>query len=138
MSNIQEPANNITFPFHFLCYPRTTNCGIFSTPDPHPIPLHHYHHRPQPHPPYSAHFGEVKHRLVAVVDTLGQQLGELLVVEDLERAAGRNLAHGGGVEAMVVVAVPGLDEDCRVREAFRVDLAAHVVKMDACRGSNWG
>ena len=34
-----------------------------------------------------------------------------LVVEYLEAAAGRNLADGGGVEAVVVVAVARLDED---------------------------
>lgn len=61
--------------------------------------------------PYGAHFGEVKDCLVAVVHTLGQQLGELLVVEDLEGAAWRDLAHSGGVEAVVVVTVPRLYKD---------------------------
>ena len=54
-----------------------------------------------------------------------------LVVEYLEAAAGRDFADGGGVEAVVVVAVPRLHEDCRVREALGVHLPAHVVEVDA-------
>ena len=69
-----------------------------------------------------------------MVDRLGQQLGELLVVEDLEAAAAGDLAHSGGVEAVVVVAVAALDEDAAVAEALGVNLPSHVVQMDACRG----
>ena len=45
-----------------------------------------------------------------------------LVVEYLEAAAGRDLADCGGVEAVVVVAVPGLDEHGGVGEALGVHL----------------
>jgi len=77
-----------------------------------------------------AHLGELVHGLEPVVDGLGQQRGELLVVEDLQAAAGRDLADGGRVEAVVVVAVPGLDKDGRVGETLGVHLASDVVKMD--------
>lgn len=66
-----------------------------------------------------------------MVHTLGQQLCKLLVVEDLEWAARWNLAHGGGVEAMVVVTVTRLDEDGRVREALCIHLSAHIVEVDS-------
>ena len=46
-----------------------------------------------------------------MVDGLGEQGGKLLVVEDLEAAARGDLADRGWVKAVVVVAVPGLDED---------------------------
>lgn len=46
-----------------------------------------------------------------MVDTLREELSELLVVEDLEGAAWRDLAHCGGMEAVVVVAVARLHKD---------------------------
>lgn len=76
-----------------------------------------------------AHLGELVDDLEAVVDGLGEQLGEQLVVEDLEAAAARDLAHGGGVEAMLEVAVAALDEDAAVAQALGVHLAAHVVQV---------
>lgn len=76
-----------------------------------------------------AHLGELVDDLEAVVDGLGEQLGEQLVVEDLEAAAARDLAHGGGVEAVLEVAVAALDEDAAVAQALGVHLAAHVVQV---------
>lgn len=81
----------------------------------------------------SAHLGELVDGLEAVVDGLGEQLGELLVVEDLEAAAARDLAHGGGVEAVVVVAVAALHEDAAVAQALGVHLASYVVQVNACQ-----
>ena len=49
--------------------------------------------------PDGAHLGQLVHRLEAVVDGLGEQGGELLVVEDLQAAARRDLAHCGWVKA---------------------------------------
>lgn len=68
-----------------------------------------------------------------MVDGLSQQLGELLVVEDLEATAAGDLADGGGVEAVVVVAVSTLDEDAGVAQALGIDLSPHVVQMHAYR-----
>ena len=56
--------------------------------------------------PDGAHLGQLVHSLEAVVDGLSEQSGELLVIENFQTAAGRNLADGGGVEAVVVVTVP--------------------------------
>lgn len=64
-----------------------------------------------------------------MVDGLGQELGEQLVVKYLEAAAAGNLADGGGMEAMLEVAVAALDEDAAVAEAFRVHLTAHIIQV---------
>ena len=64
--------------------------------------------------PDGAHLGELVDRLVAVVDVLPEEVGELLEAEDLERAVGRDLADGRGQEAVDVVAVARLHEDRRV------------------------
>ena len=64
--------------------------------------------------PYSTHLGEVKDSLVAMINTLRQEMCKFSVVEYLEGTAGWNLADSGWVEAVVVVAVTGLDEDCGV------------------------
>lgn len=78
-----------------------------------------------------AHLGQLVHGLEPVVDGLGQQSGELLVVEDLETATGWYFTHGCWMEAVVVVTVPGLDKDGRVRETFGVDLTSNIVKMNS-------
>ena len=64
--------------------------------------------------PDGAHLGELVDRLVAVVDVLPEEVGELLEAKDLERAVGRDLADGRGQEAVDVVAVARLHEDRRV------------------------
>ena len=64
-----------------------------------------------------------------MVDGLGQELGEQLVVEDLQAAAAGDLAHGGGVEAVLEVAIAALDEDAAVAQALGVHLATHVVQV---------
>ena len=48
--------------------------------------------------PDGAHLGQLVHCLEPVVDGLGEECGELLVVEDLEAAAGGDLADSGRVE----------------------------------------
>lgn len=79
--------------------------------------------------PDSAHLGQLVHRLEAVVHALGQQLRELPVVEDLQRAAGRNLAHGRRMEAVMVIAVTTLHEYRSVRQTFRVHFPPYVIQM---------
>lgn len=64
-----------------------------------------------------------------MVDRLGKQLCKLLVVKDLEATAAWDLAHGGGVEAVVVVAVAALHEDAAVAQALGVHLASYVVQV---------
>lgn len=76
-----------------------------------------------------AHFGELVDDLEAVVDRLGEKLSEQLVVEDLEAAAAGDLAHGGGVEAMLEVTVTALHEDAAVTQTLCINLPSHVVQM---------
>lgn len=56
--------------------------------------------------PNRAHLSQLVHDFKAVVHGLGEQLGEELVVEDLETAAAGDLADRGGVKPMLIVAVP--------------------------------
>ena len=80
-----------------------------------------------------AHLGQLVDSLKPVVDGLGQQLSKLLVVKDLEAAAAGDLTDGGGVEAMVVVTVPTLDEDAAVTQTFSIHFTTHIVQVDS-----WG
>lgn len=81
--------------------------------------------------PNRAHFSEFIHGLEAVINALRQQLGELGVVEYPQRTACGDLADGRRVKAVVVVAVPGLDEYRGIRQAFGVHLPVHVVQVDS-------
>lgn len=76
-----------------------------------------------------AHLGELVDDLKAVVDGLGEELSEELVVEDFEAAAAGDLADGGGVEAVLEVAVATLDKYAAVAKTLGVDLTAHVVQV---------
>ena len=77
-----------------------------------------------------AHLGQVVHSFKAMVDRLTEQGSKLLVVEDLEGAAWRDLAHRGGVETMMVVAVATLNKDAAVAETLCKDLSPNVVQVD--------
>lgn len=63
---------------------------------------------------------------------LSQQLGELLVVENLQAAAAGNLAHSCGMEAVVVITVTTLDEDTAVTQTFGIHLPTNIIQMDTC------
>lgn len=65
------------------------------------------------------------------MDGLSEQLGKQLVVEDLEATAAGDLADGGRVEAVLVVAVPALHKDAAVTHTLCVDLSPDVVEMHA-------
>lgn len=64
-----------------------------------------------------------------MIDALRQQLRELLIVEYLERAAGRYFADGARMKTMMMIAVSRLHEDRRVGQTFSVNLATHVIQM---------
>ena len=81
--------------------------------------------------PDGAHLGQLVHSLKAVVDGLCEEGGKLLIIENFQAAARRNFADGGGVEAVMVVAVPGLDKYCGVTETLGVHLAPHIVEVDS-------
>jgi len=89
-----------------------------------PPPLHKAH-------PDRTHFGQLVHCLESMVDRLCEKSGKLLVVENLETAARRNLAHRGRMESMVVVTVSRLHKYCRITEALCIDLAPNVVQVNS-------
>jgi len=78
---------------------------------------------------YRAHLGQFKHCLVAAGDGLRQQLGKVLIVEDTQTAAWRDLADGGRMKAVVLVAVSTLNENTRIAQALGEHLTANVVQM---------
>ena len=77
-----------------------------------------------------AHLGELVHGLEALVHRMRQQLSKLLVVEDLEAATGRDLADGGCVKAVRVVALSALDKDGVVAQTLCKDFSPDVEEMD--------
>lgn len=76
-----------------------------------------------------AHLGELIDDLEAVVNGLGQELSKQLVVEDLEAAAAGDLAHCGGMEAVLEITVSALDKDAAVTQTLCVHFATHIVQM---------
>lgn len=66
-----------------------------------------------------------------MVNRLGQELSEQLVVKDLEAAAAGDLTNGGGVEAVLEVAVAALNEDAAVAQALSIHLATNIVQMQS-------
>lgn len=81
--------------------------------------------------PDGAHLGQLVDDFKSVVHRLGEQLSEQLVVEDLEAAAAGDLADGGWVEAVLIVAVPALHEDAAVTHTLGIDLSPDVVQVHA-------
>lgn len=64
-----------------------------------------------------------------MIDGLGEKLSKQLVVEDLQAAAAGDLADGGGVEAMLEVAVAALHKDAAVAQTLCINLPTHIVQM---------
>lgn len=62
-----------------------------------------------------------------MVDRLGQKLGKLLIVENLETTSAGDLADSGGVETMVVITVTTLNKNAGVTKALCVHLTSHVI-----------
>lgn len=83
--------------------------------------------------PDGAHLSELVHHLKTVVDWLWQQLGEQLVVEDLEAAATGDFAHSGGMEAMLVITVATLYENAAVTQALCVHLTPYIIQVHTCK-----
>ena len=77
-----------------------------------------------------AHLGEFVHGLESLVHRVCQQVGKLLVVEYLQAALGRDLADGGRMERVRVVALSTLNKDGVVAETLGKDLSAHVEDVD--------
>jgi len=81
---------------------------------------------------YRTHLGELKRGLVSLRDGLGEQVSKVLIVEDTQAAARRNLTHGGRVKAVILITVTTLDKNARVAQALCIHLTTHVVQMQAC------
>lgn len=81
----------------------------------------------------STHLGQFIHHFETVIDRLGKQLGEELVVEDLEAAATGDLADRGWVETMLVVTVATLHKNTAVTDTFGVNLPTDIVKMNTLK-----
>lgn len=79
--------------------------------------------------PNRAHLGELVYRLKSIKHRLCQKLGELLVVEDLQRTTRTYFTNGAWMEVVVVVAKARLYEYCGLRQALRVNLTGHVLQM---------
>lgn len=82
--------------------------------------------------PESAHLSKLIHCLKAMVHGLSQELSKLLIIENLQAAATGDFADCGGMEPVVVVAVPTLHKDAAVTQTFSVHLPTNVVEMDTC------
>jgi len=65
-----------------------------------------------------------------MVDRLSKQLSKLLVVEDLEAAATGDFADSCGMEAMMVVAVPTLDENAGVTQTLCIHFSSDIIQVD--------
>ena len=62
---------------------------------------------------------------------MGEKVRKLGVVEDVEMAAGGDLADSVGVPAVPLVAVLGLNEDGAITETDRVYLSLYVLEVDS-------
>jgi len=78
-----------------------------------------------------AHARQLVDGLESLRHGLRQQGGELLVIEDLQIAAGRYLTDGGRMPAVSLVAIRALYKDGRVAQAFGEHLAANIVQPHA-------
>lgn len=68
-----------------------------------------------------------------MVDRLSEKLSKFLVVKNLQAAAARDFADSRGVEAMMVVAVPTLDENAGITQTLCIHLSSNIVQVDT-----WG
>lgn len=81
----------------------------------------------------STHLGQLIHHFKAMIDWLGKQLGEELVVEDLQAAATGDLADRGWVKTMLVVTVAALHKNTAVTDTFGINLPTDVVKVNTLK-----
>lgn len=64
-----------------------------------------------------------------MVNRLGEELGEQLVVKNLEAAAAGDLAHRGGVKAVLEITIAALDEDTAVAQTLCVDFPSDIIQV---------
>lgn len=78
----------------------------------------------------SAHLGKLIHCLKAVVHWLSQKLSKLLIVENLQTAATGDFADRGGMEPVMVVAVPTLHKNTAVAKTFCIHFPTNIIEMN--------
>ena len=83
------------------------------------------------------HLGQLIHHFETMIDWLGEQLGEELIVEDLEAAATGDLADSGWVETMLIVTVAALHKNTAVTDTFSIHFPTNVVKMNTLKKKKW-
>lgn len=79
--------------------------------------------------PHSTHLGEFIDGFEPLTNRLVEQRCKLLIVEDTQTAARRDLADCGWMEAMMVVTVAALDKDAALTEALGKHLASNVIEV---------
>lgn len=79
--------------------------------------------------PNRAHFGQLVHGLETMVHALRKQLREFPIIEDLQGTARRDLTHSRRMETVVMITIAALNENRRIRQAFRIHFPTHVVQM---------
>lgn len=79
--------------------------------------------------PHSTHLGQFIHGFKPLTDGLVEQRCELLIVEDAQTAARRDLADSGWMKAVMVVTVAALDKDAALTEALGKHLTSNIVEV---------
>lgn len=67
-----------------------------------------------------------------MVHWLSQKLSKLLIIENLQTAATGDFADCGGMEPMMVVAVPTLHKNTAVAKTFRIHFPTNIIEMNTC------
>lgn len=78
----------------------------------------------------SAHLSKLIHCLKAMVHWLSQKLSKLLIIENLQTAATGDFANRGGMEPMMVVAVPTLHKNTAVAKTFSIHFPTNIIEMN--------
>lgn len=78
----------------------------------------------------SAHLRKLIHCLKAMVHRLSQKLSKLLIIENFQTAATGDFADCGGMEPMMVVAVPTLHKNTAVTKAFSIHFPTNIIEMN--------
>ena len=77
-----------------------------------------------------AHFGELKNCFKSLIDTLCEELCKILIVEYFQGASRGDLANGGGMKMVGIVAVTTLDKDGSIAETLGKHFTSNVKQMN--------
>ena len=68
-----------------------------------------------------------------MIDWLAKQLGELLIVENLQTTAWRDFAYGSWVEVMMIITITTLHEYTAVTETLGKYFPTNVIQVNTCK-----